>query len=123
MAHFAKLDENNNVLEIHVVSNNALDSSNEEASGISFLTEWSGGYTKWKQTSYNSTFRKNYAVVGGQYNDEIDAFIPPKPFPSWKFNYTICSWEAPTEKPENNIEGFKWIWSEPNQDWVSVPRS
>ncbi len=58
MAHFAKLDDNNIVLEVHVVNNEVLDSNNEEASGIEFLTEWSGGYSNWKQTSYNGNFRK-----------------------------------------------------------------
>ncbi len=78
MAHFAKLDENNIVLEVNVVNNDALDASNEEASGIAFLTEWSGGYSNWKQTSYNGTFRKHYAGIGYTYDSIRDAFISPK---------------------------------------------
>jgi hypothetical protein len=120
MAHFAKLDENNIVLEVHVVSNDALDPNNEEASGIAFLTEWSGGYTKWKQTSYNGTIRKNYASVGGKYDMDFDAFIAAKPYPSWKLDYTTYRWIAPITKP-NDINNFIWRWSEPNQEWLSFP--
>ena len=79
MAHFAKLDENNVVLEVHVVANAALDSKNEEASGIAFLTEWSGGHTNWAQTSYNEKIRYNFAGVGFTYDPIDDAFIAPMP--------------------------------------------
>ena len=122
MAHFAKLDKNNNVLEIHVVSNDALDSSNEEASGIAFLTEWSGGHTDWAQTSYNATIRKYYAAVGGKYDVDFDAFIPPKPVdnPSWKLNYTTFTWEPPIPKP-NDVDEHEWKWLEANQEWISIP--
>jgi hypothetical protein len=79
MAHFAKLDENNNVLEIHVVSNAEIDHNNEEQSGIDFLIAWSNGHTYWKQTSYNGKIRYNYAGIGYKYDELADAFIPPKP--------------------------------------------
>lgn len=79
MAHFAKLDDNNKVLEVHVVANAALDPDNEEQSGTEFLTRWSGGYTNWKQTSYNGNFRYNYAAVGDSYDPIDNAFISPSP--------------------------------------------
>jgi hypothetical protein len=94
MAHFAKLDENNIVLEVNVVNNDALDASNEEASGIAFLTEWSGGYSNWKQTSYNGTFRKNYCGQGFVYDIERDAFIPPKCHDSAVLNEETCLWDC-----------------------------
>ena len=119
MAHFAKLDENNIVLEVHVVNNDALDPNNEEASGIAFLTEWSGGYSNWKQTSYNGTFRKRYAGKGNKYDPDFDVFITPSPFPSWKLNYTTFEWEAPIAKPQT-IDGYVWRWSEINKEWVQV---
>ncbi len=78
MAHFARLDENNVVIAVHVVSNNALDPSNEESSGIDFLTELHG-YDKWKQTSYNSSFRGTYAGIGYTYDEDQDIFIAPEP--------------------------------------------
>jgi len=77
MAHFAKLNENNIVLEVNVVNNDALDLSNEEASGIAFLTEWSGGYSNWKQTSYNSNFRGKFAGIGDTWDGTN--FILPEP--------------------------------------------
>jgi len=94
MAHFAKLDENNIVLEVHVVSNDALDASNEETSGVAFLTEWSGGYSNWKQTSYNANIRKNYAGVGFTYDSVRDAFIPPKCHDEASLNEDTCLWDC-----------------------------
>jgi len=68
MAHFAKLDENNNVLRVSVVNNTDIsDEANEaglsnESQGITFLKNLHGNDTIWKQTSYNSNFRGMYAV-------------------------------------------------------------
>lgn len=96
MAHFAKLDENNLVLEVHCVHNNELliNGIEVEAKGIVFLTEWSGGYTNWKQTSYNGNIRKNYAGIGYTYDSTRDAFISPKPDGNWTLNETTCQWES-----------------------------
>ena len=81
MAHFAKLDDNNVVLEVHCVHNNELlvDGVEYEIKGIDFLITWSGGYTKWKQTSYNGNIRYNYAGIGYTYDPIDDAFIAPMP--------------------------------------------
>jgi hypothetical protein len=113
MAHFAKLDENNLVLEVHVVANAALDSNNEEESGIEFLTNWSNGYTLWKQTSYNGTIRYNYAGIGFTYDPIDDAFISPQPFPSWILN-SDKKWEAPLPYPQ---DGKMYVWNEETQSW------
>lgn len=102
MAHFAKLNENQIVTEVIVVNNNVLDQNNEEISGIEFLKNWSNGYENWKQTSYNKTFRKNYAGIGFTYDETRDAFIPPKPNGSnWILNENTCLWEN-TEIKEGN---------------------
>jgi hypothetical protein len=114
MAHFAKLDDNNNVIEVHVVNNDVLDPNNEEESGIAFLTQWSEGYTNWKQTSYNGSFRKNFAVVGGIYDPIRDVFLYLKPYESWILNESKCIWEAPIEYP-NDYNSY-W-WDETNQSW------
>lgn len=105
MAHFAKLDGSNIVLEVNVVNNEDLDSSNEEASGIAFLTEWSDGYSNWKQTSYNGSIRKNYAGVGMSYDSVRDAFIAPKCHDEATLNEDTCRWvctdaEHTVEVPE-----------------------
>ena len=118
MAHFAKLDENNVVLEVHVVHNNELldDNGNEiEAKGIEFLTKWSGGYARWKQTSYNGNMRKHYAGIGYTYNSVRDAFIPPQPFPSWTLD-ADCNWQAPVAMP---TDGERYSWDEATQTWVT----
>ena len=120
MAHFAKLDENNNVIAVHVVSNDVItiDGLESEQAGIDFLTELHG-HTLWKQTSYGRNFRKNYAGIGYIYDVDFDAFIPPRPYPSWKLNYTTYLWEAPIEMPVE-IEGYIWRWSEINKEWIQV---
>jgi len=125
MAHFAKLDESNIVLEVQLVANEALDPNNEEGSGIAFLTEWSGGHSNWRQTSYNTVggvhllggtpFRKNYAGVGYLYDPIRDAFIPVKDFPSWIFNEETCRWDPPTPYPN---DGEDYSWDEINQSWI-----
>jgi hypothetical protein len=115
MAHFAKLDENNKVIEVNVVNNEVLNPINEEASGIAFLTEWSGGYTNWKQTSYNGSTRKQYAGIGFTYDAINDVFVAPQPFPSWSLD-TNHDWQAPTPMP---TEG-KWYWDENNLSWTEV---
>jgi hypothetical protein len=117
MAHFAKLDKNNIVLEVNVVNNNALDASNEEASGIEFLTQWSGGYSNWKQTSYNGNIRKNYAGIGFTYDAKKDVFIAPQPYLSWILSADYL-WEAPVAMPK---DGKDYIWDETKKSWVLAP--
>lgn len=120
MAHFAKLDENNVVLEVHVVHNNELLDENgveQEQRGIDFLINWSNGYLAWKQTSYNGTFRKNYAGIGYTYDPQRDAFIPPKPFPSWTLNEDTCLWEPPVPYP---TDGNLYQWDETSINWLEV---
>ena len=120
MGHFAKLDGNNVVLEINVVNNETLNNlpfPESEAVGVAFLTEWSGGYSNWKQTSYNDNFRVRFAAIGYIYDATLDAFIPPKPFPSWLLNTNTCQWEPPIPYPN---DGKMYIWEEATQSWVEV---
>ena len=118
MAHFAKLDENNNVLAVHVVNNDVItvDDSESEEAGIDFLTSLHG-HSLWKQTSYNGNFRKHYAGIGYTYDVGRDAFIPPKPYHSWTLNETTCIWQAPTPCPDN---GKLYSWNEENQEWIEI---
>jgi hypothetical protein len=80
MAHFAQLDENNKVLQVIVVANEELllDGVENETKGILFCKSLLGEDTKWVQTSYNATIRKNYAGIDYVYDLARDAFIPPK---------------------------------------------
>ena len=122
MAHFAKLDENNVVLEVNAVDNTDIQDlpfPESEPVGVQFLTSWSGGYTNWKQTSYNKNFRKNYAGVGYIYDAQKDAFIAPKPFNSWLLNENTCLWEAPIPYPTDNKT---YMWNEAAQTWDAVTK-
>jgi hypothetical protein len=118
MAHFAKLDENNAVLAVHVVNNDVItiDGIESEQIGIDFLTQLHG-YANWKQTSYNNNIRKNYAGIGDIYNEELDAFIAPKPYNSWILNEEECQWEAPVAYP--NDDGI-YTWNESTLSWDLV---
>ncbi len=80
MAHFARIDENNVVLDVLVVSNDALGNlpfPESEPVGVEFMRSLFPG-TNWKQTSYNASFRGCYAGIGYTYNAESDEFIPPE---------------------------------------------
>ncbi len=123
MAHFAKLNQENKVISVHVVNNDVItvDGNELEQLGINFLTDLYG-HELWKQTSYNaaeSGFRGNYAGIGYTYDSDFDVFIAPRPYTSWKLNYTTFQWEAPVAKPEE-IEGSFWKWSEINLEWIKV---
>jgi hypothetical protein len=92
MAHFAKV-ENNVVTQVIVVSNtDTADAQGVEKEylGAAFCERLLGG--TWKQTSYNGNMRKNYAGIGYTYDSGRDAFIPPKPFPSWILVEETCQW-------------------------------
>jgi hypothetical protein len=120
MAHFAQLDENNTVIQVIVVHNNELmlDGEENETRGVVFCKSLYGEETRWKQTSYNGTFRKNYAGFGYAYDATRDAFIPPKPYNSWTLNETTCLWESPTPYP---TDGQPYIWNEETTSWVEIP--
>jgi len=120
MAHFAKLDENNNVISVHVVNDDVItvDGIESERKGIEFLTQLHG-HTKWKQASYNGKIRKLFPSVDFIYDETFDIFYSPKPFPSWKLNYETAIWEPPIPYPLDD-EGFLWRWSEHNQEWIKT---
>lgn len=117
MAHFAKLDSNNIVTKVLVVSNTVLletDGTESELKGQQFLNSLFGS-AKWVQTSYNGSIRKNYAGVGYKYDTTRDAFIPPQPYNSWVLNETTCQWEPPISYP---TDGNMHSWDEANQQWI-----
>ena len=120
MAHFAKLGLNSKVIAVLVVNNDVITDDNgdeQEHLGVSFLQDLHDNYPFWIQTSYNGTFRKNYAGIGSRYDEDLDAFIPPKPYSSWNLNEETCQWEAPTPMPD---DGKDYMWDEEAQDWVAL---
>ena len=117
MAHFAKLGIDNIVLEILVINNvDTMTPQGEEREeiGVEFLRKLTGHET-WKQTSYNRSFRKNYAAIGYTYNSTRDAFIPPKPYASWTLDENTCRWKPPTPAP--TTENKTYSWNESTLSW------
>lgn len=135
MAHFAKLGINSKVIGVEVVADadckNA-DNNEDETVGIQFL-ENIHGWPLWKQTSYNTRanvhalggtpFRKNYAGIGHTYDEDRDAFIPPKPYASWVVNETTCVYESPVTYPSvttygDPVKPYEISWDETNTRWI-----
>jgi hypothetical protein len=148
MAYFAKIDENNKVTKVHLISN---DASATEADGVAECIRLFGEGT-YKQSSYNTNsgihydftqdppvqsedqsraFRKNHASKGYTYDSTRDAFIPPKPlgFDSWVLDEFSCQWKAPIDPPSGPDDDDSWhadqsngpkfhAWDEENQQWV-----
>jgi hypothetical protein len=76
MAHFAEIDENDIVIKVIVVNNDVIFDENNienEKIGIDFCRNLFGG--RWVQTSYNNSFRKQFAGVGMKYDSDLDQFV------------------------------------------------
>lgn len=120
MAHFAQITDNV-VTQVIVIEQETLN-----------LGHW-GDPSTWVQTSYNArggvhygpdgqpdngvALRKNYAGIGFTYDPQRDAFIPPKPFPSWVLDENTCLWNSPIPYPD---DGNRYNWDENSQTWVKV---
>jgi hypothetical protein len=117
MAHFVKLNAENYVIFVTVARD---EDENREVE----ISQETGEI--YKRTSYNTrggvhyqadnntpsqdqskAFRKNYAGIGYYYDSIRDAFIPPKPFPSWTLNEQSCLWQSPIPYP-NDAKMYQW---------------
>jgi len=121
MSHFAEIGDNNIVISVVVAEQEHINSLEG----------------RWIQTSYNTrggvhyapnngeagdyvpdggvALRKNYAGIGYTYDEGRDAFIPPKPFPSWVLDESTCFWEPPVPLPDDlNM----YYWNEGLQGWT-----
>ena len=123
MAHYAFLDENNRVTEV-------ITGRNEGEDG----TDWEDWYGRFRgqtcrRTSYNTRagqhlgggtpFRKNYAGIGYTYRADLDAFVPPQPYPSWILDTERCVWEPPVPMPQQ-IDREMYSWDEESRGWIRV---
>jgi|TARA_A100001388_G_C28525817_1_gene383191 hypothetical protein len=122
MAHFAKLDENNVVETVITFSNDEVSANGGDLSveAENFVAARHPG--TWKQTSYNNSFRKQYAGIGYSYDASKDKFISPQPYSSWTLD-SNDDWKAPVEEPntkvidaDNNI--YLQAWKESTQEWI-----
>ena len=126
MGHYAFLDQNNIVTEVITGKDENEPGPDGEARN---WEEWYGNFRgqACKRTSYNTRggehinggtpYRKNYAGIGYTFDEQRDAFISPKPFPSWVLNEDTCLWDAPVPYPDG--DGM-WSWSEDDQTWILV---
>jgi len=120
MAHYSYLDSNSVVVTVTVGKDeteliNGLDTETYYAQGTPYTV---------KRTSYNTyggvhsgggvPFRKNYASIGYTYDTERDAFIAPKPYPSWVLDEATCLWGAPVARPSEGL----WLWDEATLSWI-----
>jgi hypothetical protein len=114
MAHYAFLDDNNIVTEVIT--------GRDEWEIVDGISDWETYYGNFRgqrcvRTSYNGNIRKNYAGIGFRYDDDLDAFIPPQPFPSWILNEETAQWEAPIPYPDGDL---MYSWNEELGDWEAV---
>jgi hypothetical protein len=125
MAHFAELNSSNEVLRVVVISNDDVESNGGELSSeaetfVASIVPHPEDGTAWKQTSYNSNFRKQYAGIGDTFDSSKDKFIKPQPYPSWSLD-SNDDWVAPVTYPtiteiDSNIVYTSW--DEDNQKWL-----
>jgi hypothetical protein len=134
MAHFAKLDENNIVIDTISISDKdiTVDGVEIEQLGIDLCQKLTG-HVSWKQYSRNTfgnihyndnhqpdggkAFRYNAAQIGGRYDVEKDAFISQKPFETWVFNESTYIWEPMSRI---NEQGVKQVFDEISKTWITV---
>jgi hypothetical protein len=121
MAYFAKLGTGNIIEQVISINNAVITDSNgieQEQLGVDFINKLYNTRDVWKQTSYNKTFRKNFAGIGYYYDQIRDAFISPKPFNSWVLNEDTCLWNAPVAMPITELEENKYYsWNESIINW------
>jgi len=128
MAHFAKLDENNNVLWVTPLQDSICN--DDEQTGIDYLTKIHN-WPFWKKTSYNTfkgthltggtPFRANYAGIGFVYDPDLDIFKEKnKTFQSWSMNNTTGRFEAPIPMPEITAPNIRYTWNENTQNWDQI---
>lgn len=118
MAHYAILNEQNVVINTFVGIDESEDIDTEQ-----HYVDIGMGH-KIKRFSYNTyggehltggiPFRMNCAEVGGSYSDELDAFIPEKPFKQWILDESTCLWIPPFPEPDDGIDH---VWDEELGDW------
>jgi hypothetical protein len=125
MAHFARLKDG--FVDFVVVGRDEDENNEEQLAHDGWI---------YKRTSYNTrggihyqadnntpsldqskAFRKNYAGIGYYYDSIRDAFIPPKPFPSWTLNEESCLWDSPLPYPN---DGKVYTWNEETGNWEEI---
>ena len=118
MAYFAKLDENNIVLEVHVVNDDDIQNLSfpeSEAVGITFLNSFLPSAV-WKQSTENIRFK--LASVGDTFHPECGEFggfasAPAADYFVW--NESQCLWIPPIPYP---TDGVDYYWNLQYREWA-----
>ena len=106
MSHFAEINNDGIVQRVIVAEQDFIDSGAVgDANNNSH--EPDGGIA----------LRKNYAGKGFTYDKTRDAFIEPKPYPSWLLNEDTCQWNPPTPYPD---DGKGYDWDEDTTSWKEI---
>ena len=125
MAHFAKIDDDNIVMQVTVVNDS--DAPNE-AAGIAFCKSLLGSDTNWVQTSKTGDIRYRHAGIGMKYDATNDVFYKPSPpYPSWVLSTSTWDWEAPVAMPDdagvddatNPTQAVVYTWDEDTTSWAN----
>ena len=132
MAYFAEIDGDNLVIRVVAIADRDTadsDGNEVESVGVGFCEQLLGG--AWKQTSYNTRagvhalggtpFRKNYAGKGYEWREDLDGFVPPRPYDSWHLEPETCQWEPPIPRPKDVDKNKRYVWDEGNLEWEGVP--
>ena len=142
MAHFAKIDENGEVLAVLTLNNSDMlniSGVEDESVGQQYLEKHNNWPAQmWIQTSYNTSggqhrnggtpFRGNYAGIGYTWDKDNQIFWSKKPYNSWVKHIPTASWKSPigdapalTEEQISQKAAktyyWKYIWNEQNQSW------
>lgn len=125
MAHFAKINADNVVEQVIVINNDVIGEPGlvfpeTEQPGKDFIANVLNLPGTWMQTSYNGSFRSNFASNGYTYDAEKDAFIEFKRYESWVLNEETNKWEAPVPYPS---DGLEYMWDEESVSWVAFPEA
>ena len=117
MANYAFLDSNNIVVEVitGIDETELIEGKDPET--------WYGELRGQRclRTSRSGSFRRNYAGIGFSYDEELDAFIPPKPYGhnSWYLDEQTANWVPPVPYPEAEEESNEtYVWDEDSQQWT-----
>lgn len=118
MGHLAKV-EDGIVTQVIVCDDKSWAEKNLGGNWVQTSYNTAGGIhydpiTKSPSQDQSKSLRKNFAGIGYSYNQELDAFIPPKPYPSWILNEQTGTWYAPVERPNND---YFYVWNEDEQQW------
>jgi hypothetical protein len=118
MSHYAKINNNNIVINIIVAEKDFIDTLDDKEYWIQTSYNTRGGIHYSPETNLPDSgipLRKNYAGIGYLYDKDLDAFIPPKPFESWLLDKETCLWIPPIEMPK---DGNIYQWNESTKNWI-----